>query len=275
MVIDANRVVRTQQTSTCAAMYLNCERNPELESTQIKGFTDIHTHLLPEADDGAADISQARQMLRAAWKNGTRTMILTPHYRGPYKENTPTYLQMKFDLLNELIEGDFPGMKLYLGSEIHYQTEVPERLTECRILTLADSQYILLEFQYSALRSQVITGIIETSRCGFTPIVAHAERYDVFRKDSTLVEEVLELGALIQLNADSVMGKQGLSVKRFCHKLLKAQNAHFVASDAHDTNKRPPLLRDCFLWVHKKYGAEYAARVFYHNAQAVIENRTI
>lgn len=246
-----------------------------MESTQIKGFIDIHTHLLPEADDGAADISQARQMLRAAWKDGTRTMILTPHYRGIYKENTPAYLQEKFEQLGEMIEGDFPGMKLYLGNEVHYQTEVPERLAAGRILPLADSQYVLLEFQSSSLRSQVITGVVETSRCGFTPIVAHAERYDIFRKDSTLVEEVLELGALIQLNADSVMGKHGLGVKLFCHKLLKAQDAHFIASDAHDTKKRPPLLRDCFLWVRKKYGAEYAARVFYHNAQAVIANRII
>ncbi len=246
-----------------------------MESTAIKGFTDIHCHLLPEADDGAEDISQARQMLRLAWKNGTRTMILTPHYRGIYKRNTSAYLQEKFAYLAEMIEGDFPGMQLYLGNEIHYQAEIPDFLTDGMILTLAGSHYVLLEFEGSVTRSQVITGVTETSLHGFNPIIAHAERYDIFRKDPTLLEEVLELGVLIQLNASSVMGKHGSDVKRFCHKLLKAHNAHFIASDAHDRKNRPPLLRECYLRVHKKYGAEYAAQVFYHNAQAVIENRVI
>lgn len=83
------------------------------------------------------------------------------------------------------------------------------------------------------------------------------------------------MGALIQLNADSVMGRNGFRVKCFCHRLLTEQKVHFIASDAHDIHRRPPLLRDCFLQIHKKYGAEYAARVFYHNAQALIENREI
>ena len=77
------------------------------------------------------------------------------------------------------------------------------------------------------------------------------------------------------MNADSVMGKHGFGVKRFCHKLLQRQQAHFIGSDAHDMVNRPPLLRDCFLHIHKKYGDEYAARVFYENAQAVVENRMI
>ena len=79
----------------------------------------------------------------------------------------------------------------------------------------------------------------------------------------------------MQPTADSVRGQPGLRVKKFCHRMLKEQMVHFIASDAHDTRKRPPLLRDCFLRVHKKYGEEYAAQVFYHNAQAVIENQVI
>lgn len=246
-----------------------------MKSTHLNGFTDIHTHILPNVDDGAKNMQEARALVRMAWENGTRTIILTPHYRGVYKRNTPACLREEFEVFSKMIHEEFPKMKLYLGNEIFYQAEVPERLGVGRILTLADSQYALLEFQSSSLRSQVIAGVSETVRCGFTPIIAHAERYEIFRKDATLTEEVLEMGALIQLNADSVMGKQGFGVKHFCHRLLKEQQAHFIASDAHDPEKRPPLLRECFLHVHKKYGAEYAARVFYHNAQAVIENRMI
>lgn len=246
-----------------------------MNASQLKGFTDIHTHILPGADDGAKTLQVAQELVRMAWANGTRTIFLTPHYRGIFKKNTPAYLRQIFDTFRQTMEQAYPGLRLYLGNEVHYQAEVPERLADGKILTLADSQYVLLECQSNSLRSHVITGVSETIRCGFTPVIAHADRYEVFRADPKLTDEVLSMGALIQLNADSVMGANGLAVKRFCHRLLKAECVHFIASDAHDPEKRPPLLRECFLRVHKKYGAEYAAQVFYHNAQAIIENRTI
>ena len=241
----------------------------------MKGFTDIHTHLLPGADDGSESMSQTLRLLRMAWENGTRTVVLTPHYRGRYKKNTPAMLQQEFDWLREMVAAELPGMRLYLGQEISYENDAPEAMHSGRVLTMNGSRYVLLEFRTNALRSQLITGVSETIRCGFTPIVAHVERYDVSVKDPTLVDELLDMGALLQLNADSVMGTNGFGVKRFCHKLLCDGKVHFIASDAHDTTRRPPLLRECFLRVHKKYGAEYAAGLFYHNAQAVIENRTV
>lgn len=241
----------------------------------MNGFTDIHTHVLPGVDDGAADMHEACELVRMAWQNGTRTMFLTPHYRGIYKKNTPAWLRESFSLFRQMVDEEVPGMQLYLGNELHFEADAPDKLLEGSVLTLNDSQYVLLEFRMSVLRSQIITGVSETIRCGFTPIIAHAERYDIFRKDPTLTDEVLEMGARIQLNCDSVMGAHGFFVKRFCHRLLKQQKAHFIASDAHNKEKRPPLLRGCFLRVCKKYGQEYARRVFYENAQAVIDNRMI
>lgn len=241
----------------------------------MNGFTDIHTHILPGVDDGAKDLREAMALVRAAWKDGTRAMILTPHYRGEYKKNTPTMLQDAFFGFCEAVKEQFPELTLYLGNEVFFETEAPESLAAGGILSLNGSDYVLLEFRFGTLRSQVVSGVWEMVRHGFTPIIAHAERYDVFRKDARLVDEVLEMGALIQLNADSVMGKQGLGVKRFCHKLLKAQQAHFIASDAHDVQHRPPLLRECFSRIHKKYGAEYARKLFCDNAQSIINNQVM
>lgn len=240
----------------------------------MRGFTDLHTHILPGVDDGAKSLSEARELVRLAWMNGTRTLFLTPHYRGVYKRNTPEALREAFAGFSQTIREEFPGMRLCLGNEIYYESNAPERLTQGRILSLQDSDYVLLEFSYATPRSRVIAGVDEMLRCGFVPIIAHAERYRVFCTDDTLVDEVLDMGALIQLNADSVMGRHGLRVRHFCRRLLKQRKAHFIASDAHDAQKRPPLLRECFLWVHKKYGAEYAAQVFFDNAEAVIENST-
>lgn len=240
----------------------------------MNGFTDIHTHILPEVDDGAQDISQAMRLLRMAWTHGTRTVILTPHYRGRYKK-TPDELRQAFEWLCEMVKQELPDLQLYLGNEISFETDAPEALHTGRVLTMNGSQYALLEFRTNSLRSQIVAGVSETIRCGFIPIVAHVERYDISRSDKTLISELLGMGALLQLNADSVMGVNGFGIKRFCHKLLKEELVHFIASDAHDVKHRPPLLRECFLRVHKKYGQAYAAALFYDNAQAVIENRTI
>ena len=241
----------------------------------MTGFTDIHTHILPAVDDGAQGMPEALQLLRMAWDNGTRTVVLTPHYRGKYKENTPAWLRECFLLLKEMAAAELPGMKLYLGNEIAYEAEATEAMCTGRVLPLNGSRYVLLEFRPNSLRSQIVGGVSETARSGFVPIVAHVERYDVSRKDPTLMDELLEMGALLQLNADSVMGANGFGVRRFCHKLLKAGKVHFVASDAHDARHRPPLLRKSFLRIQKKYGREYAAELFFGNAQAVSENQNI
>jgi protein-tyrosine phosphatase len=140
---------------------------------------------------------------------------------------------------------------------------------------MANSRYILLEFPSTAFPTQILSGILECTGAGKLPIIAHAERYDAFRHDPTLTEEALKLGARIQLNADSIMGKHGFFVKRFCHKLLKAEKVHFIASDAHDLRRRPPVLLPCYKRICKKYGEKYAKRIFWKNPRAILENKTL
>lgn len=239
------------------------------------GFSDIHTHILPGIDDGAEDIQNALDMIRMAYEDGTRTLFLTPHCRSNYINYTPNKICEIFDAIRCEVLIEFPEMRLYLGSEIFYQSEMPECLINKEILTMADSNYILLEFWEHVSRSRMLTGVSEVIRYGFTPIIAHVERYGVCRQNDELIDDLLDMGALLQVNASSVLGKHGFRVKYFCKRLLKAQCVHFIASDAHNCKRRPPLLKRCFLYVRKKYGAEYAARVFGDNAHAVIENKMI
>jgi protein-tyrosine phosphatase len=245
------------------------------KDNRIVGLIDIHTHILPGMDDGAPDMVEARKLVHMAQTDGIRGIFLTPHYRGVYRKHTSLDLQNAFDAFCREMREAFPDMRFYLGCEIHYQSEVPELLCAGKLLPLADSQYILLEFQSNAFPSQMISAVHETVRSGFTPIIAHAERCATLRSDDALLSELLELGALIQLNADSVMGRLGFGIKHFCHKLLKARCVHFIASDAHNSLRRPPLLRECYWRVCKKYGEEYANELFFQNPQSVMDNLMI
>lgn len=241
----------------------------------MNGFVDMHTHILPEVDDGAQSMVDALKLVRMAHKNGTRALILTPHYRGKYRENTPAWLQEVFSVFSEMVAQELPDMQLFMGSEAYYEQELPQLMAQGNVLTIHTSDYCLLEFSPGTPPSQITAGVSQMLRHGYRPIIAHVERYGAFHDGGALIDDVLSQGALIQLNADSVLGKHGLQVKRLCHKMLKAQQVHFVASDAHDDKKRTPVLKDCFEVVRKKYGQEYAARLFCENARAVIENRRV
>ena len=237
------------------------------------GFADIHTHILPGIDDGAQEQGEALEMVRMAWEDGTRVLFLTPHYRGVFKKHKPDELRDSFDAFCRAVHEELPEMQLVLGQEVHYQTDISERLACGRVLTMVGSGYVLLEFRSNSLRNEIVRGVADVARCGYTPIIAHAERYQAFRRDFSLVSEVLGHGALIQLNADSVMGTHGFLVKHFCKKVLKRENAHFIASDAHDTKMRVPKLGHCFAYVKRKYGEDYATRLFCSNAQIVIGSK--
>lgn len=237
---------------------------------QEKRFIDIHTHILPGVDDGARNMEEALQLLCMAWKNGTGAMVLTPHYRGKFKKNTPEQLYAIFQELSVQVKEQLPGMRLYLGNEAGNEHELSDKLLSGRVLTIAGTRYVLLEFAEQCYRSRVLSSVMDLVNSGYIPIIAHVERYDIFRKQGALAGEVTEMGALLQVNAESIMGSQGFALKQYCKKLLKRGMVHFVASDAHDPEERPPLLRDCYEWVCRHYGSEYARAIFVENAESVL-----
>lgn len=238
----------------------------------MNGLIDIHTHILPNVDDGAQSVMEAVKLVRQAYNDGTRALFLTSHYRGKYRENPTVWLREMFDTLVAALKEEGVDMALYLGREVHYQSGVMETILPGSVMTMGDSRYVLLEFMPGSTAGQVCMAVEETVMHGFIPIIAHAERYDIFRKQKDLAREVCGAGALIQLNADSVMGKQGFFIKRYCASLLEAELVHFVASDAHDSQSRPPLLQNCYDAVRRKYGREYALKLFRDDPRAVIEN---
>ena len=238
-----------------------------------KGFVDIHTHILPGVDDGAPDMERAMKLLHLAAKNGTAAVVLTPHHRGRFRSNTPKLLRDRFRELCARAEKEIPDMRLYLGNEAAHERELGDKVAQGRVLSLNDSNYVLLEFDFNSSRTQVYEETMSLIGSGYTPIIAHAERYDIFRKNKKLAEELLYVGALIQLNADGIMGKYGFAAKRFCHRLLKKGMVHFVASDGHDLKERTPVLKECFEYVSKHYGEAYAWQIFRDNAVELLSGK--
>lgn len=238
-------------------------------------LADFHTHILPGVDDGASDLEHSMKMVAAAYESGTRILFLTPHFSRHFHGVSAVELRKIFKEFEDRVHQIYPDLRLILGNEIHYEMDTPDHLETGRCMTMGDSSYCLIEFRSGALASRILSAISELVRCGYTPVIAHAERYASIVQNPSLVEDAVSMGALIQLNADSILGMNGFRIKRLCAGLLKRRLVHFVGSDAHDISRRPPEVGKCMKKIVKKYGAAYAKEIFLDNPLAVINNESI
>lgn len=233
---------------------------------------DIHSHILPAVDDGSESSQMSLEMLRIAWDEGIRKIILTPHNK-PMRHNVSCETMKK--MMQELLEiARHQGMKFdfFTGNEIYYSSEAVSRLEEKKACTLAGSEYVLMEFGPMDDYDYIRNGIYQVMAGGYHPVLAHAERYKNVCIKAERARELVEMGCYIQLNAGSIMGQYGYGTKQFCKKLLKQQLVHFVATDAHNTGKRGPYLAECKRYLMKKTGEAYTKRILYENPMCIIRN---
>ena len=224
---------------------------------------DIHTHILPFVDDGSANENLSVAMLKECVNQGITDIILTPHYRKMFKK-TPDELKVEFENLKSKVK-DIP-INLYLGQEFYIDENFKKNIRKKQALTINGTKYLLIEFEYIN-DVEMVDIVYEVRRLGFIPIVAHYERY--FDSDLTQAIEIKNLGGLIQVNADSLVGASKKFYKKLIKQLFKNDLVDFVASDVHFD--RENLLWKAKNFVEKKYGKERAQKLFIENAKKLIE----
>lgn len=131
--------------------------------------------------------------------------------------------------------------------------------------------FVLVEFSYHYDFQKIRNSVYELVSEGYNPILAHIERYACLNKHKEYIEELIQMGAYMQINTSAVLGKMGFSQKHFCKKVLQEHLIHFIASDAHSLQKRRPNMKECKKYVEKKVGVEYANEIFVRNPQLILE----
>ena len=234
-------------------------------------MVDIHNHGLFDVDDGAATLREAVRMLREAKQQGVHAVVLTPHYRHGMFKYRREIIEAQFADLKE--EAEQMGMDIYLGCEYHVNSRILEYLESGRCLPMAGGSFVLTEYAYETPYSYILNWTNELLHHGYIPIIAHVERYESIFLYPDRVKELIRMGAYIQLNADSVTGKHGMKVKRFCKQMLQEnKRAVMVASDAHDLEKRRSHMGECYDFILRKHGERTAELVMSENPALVIEN---
>lgn len=231
-------------------------------------MVDIHCHLLYGVDDGAKTIEESIAMLEEAHNQGIRAMILTPHYRHgmfayPKEEIAEHYSNLK-PYAKDM------GIALALGTEYHVNTHMVEAFESGRCRTLAGSRYVLCEYSHDSEYSFIYQMTQELILHGYVPVLAHVERYACMVDDLERADQLRRLGAWIQLNADAVLGLEGMAPRKFCKKMLKAGYVDVIASDSHGIQKRACHLGKCREVLNKKYGEEYAKELLCDNPAKII-----
>lgn len=240
------------------------------EKTRGK-MIDMHCHVLPGVDDGAQSMEQTMEMLRIACGEGIEAMIVTPHFKAGHHSANPETVTNLIRKVQENAERSGYVIRLYPGNEVLYFAGAEELLERDAVLTLNNTDRVLVEFS-PAVEYIYLRNALDSVRAqGYTPVLAHVERYECMVKSSERVRELKQMGAEIQINAQSAAGKLGKRVQHFLYALLKEKLVDYVGTDAHNTEERAPKFQECYQMLSKRFDTAYLDKIFYGNALAIIE----
>jgi protein-tyrosine phosphatase len=225
---------------------------------------DLHCHILPEVDDGAASLEEALSMARFSVRDGITHITATPHCHPHLRLLRADILPRVAQLNEELRRAEIP-LTILPGAEIQViDTVAYRRDFEAGLYChLGDSSaYTLLEFSWDGRNYPPdAVGLVTWLReRGMTPIVAHPERHDFFRKDPARLRALVEVGAWLQVTVDSLLGNHGPAARIAGEELLRSYSEVVLASDAHNL-RRCSGLSPGFAWVREHLGTARADKL--------------
>lgn len=234
---------------------------------------DIHCHILPAIDDGPADLETSLAMLRQAEDDGITHIVATPHYI--YKEKPSVQdISDRLEMVRGKIKQAGISITLLSGADIRLSYELLNGIEKKEIPMINNSRYFLLELP-DLLPPNLDNFLFNVVVKGYVPVITHPERNYSFLASPAKLDPLIDSGALIQLTAMSVTGDFGIRQKKFSYMLMKKGFVDFIATDAHNLNRRVPILSKAFRETADQFGKDEADRIFLRNPKAVIENREI
>lgn len=238
-----------------------------------QGYIDIHTHILPGIDDGARDWAQTERMLKLQREQGVTDIIATPHFDMEDNYQNPNQIRELVKQANELAKKVVPEITLYTGCEVLYSPGVIDAYKKGDILTLADSQYILIEFFPRSPYREIEEAISSFVREGLVPVIAHVERYECLMNEYDRLYELSKMGAVMQMNSRSFLGKRFDKRAKMCRKMIENGYVQFLGSDCHNENERPPKMLQPYQLIAKFVGEGLADEITQYNPRSILEKK--
>lgn len=263
---------------------------------------DLHSHILPGLDDGAETIEESIQMSWISYRDGIRTIVATPHTLNGIYQNDRSVILTKVQELNEMImkfgvRSSESGVKnlqsailnpqssmssafsllpsairVLPGADVHFSEQILRQLDQGKATTVGDGgKFLFVEFPSSGIPYRAEEVLFQLRARGIIPVISHPERNMEIAKRPQRYYEMIRMGCLGQVTAMSLTGGFGRETKRIAEKLLTHRLLHFIASDAHSTNGRIPVLSPAVRVAGEILGEEEARKMVTEYPQAILE----
>ena len=237
---------------------------------------DIHCHILPSLDDGSADMDESLAMAHIAAASGIDGIITTPHFRGEEVglDQIPKVLSRYQQFSRALARTNIP-ITVYPGAEVLCLPHTPRLARHKELPTLADTDYVLVEFPFDEPAEYMENILRQISDCGYRLVIAHPERYSAIQCNPAVADRWCQMGCVLQVNKGSLLGAFGDRVQCTATALLEDGAVGLIASDAHGIARRTTDMRPLRQWLSRKCPDEAAAILMEENPKRLLKNKEL
>ncbi len=235
-------------------------------------MVDIHSHILPEVDDGSSSWEMSVHMCQMAAQDGIEHMVATPHANGRFSYDR-AWLR---GVLDELRQRTGNRPRLSLGCDFHFSRENLESLSATpHRYTIEDTPYLLVEFSDVSVPLSVNDELEDLLTRGLVPIITHPERNRVLQRNPQRVLHWTQLGCAVQVTASAITGAWGEKAQKVARWLLDREAVHIIATDSHSVDHRPPILSAARDLVSRSYSQDLARALTHDNPRAVVAGQPL
>lgn len=233
---------------------------------------DLHCHILPGIDDGAADLAASIAMARAFVADGVSVVACTPHILPGLYHNTGPEIRAAVSALQKVLDSEGIALRLVPGADNHIAPDCVAQLRSGQMLPLADSRYVLIEPPHHVAPQRMEVTFFELLVAGYIPILTHPERLRWIESQYALIQKLFGAGVWMQLTAGSLAGNFGARAQYWAERMLDEGYAHILATDAHDVRRRCPDLCRGRELAARRLGEEEAEHLVSTRPRGVLDN---
>ena len=235
---------------------------------------DLHSHILPGMDDGAVNLDMSIAMARASVANGVSVLACTPHILPGVYNNAGPQIRAAVAKLQQTLDELAIPLHLVAGADVHIAPSLVSAIRSGQVLSLHDTRYILIELPHHVAPPRADEFFFSLLVAGYVPIFTHPERLSWIHSSYDLLDRLVRSGVWIQITAGALIGSFGKRARYLSEKMLADGFVHIIASDAHNTQHRPPVLGEAWEAARRLVGDEEACHLVVTRPHGILRNES-